>query len=277
MNRFIVRWITPPTFEDERKTRTASLVNISLLVLLAGALLFFIVAAAFSAESRPLINRVLSMAVVTMIGLKIFLHLGLVRLAGTLLSLMIWLSFTIPLFVFDGIRDAALTGYFIVIVMTSLMLGSKALIGFTALILLSVAGAFYAEDTGVIAGIPGPPDPLDFATVLITLGVTSLLTGAAMHLINEMYARARRNEAAVFETNRQLETLLARVKTLRGLLPICAHCKKIRDDTGYWNQVETYITQHSEADFSHGICPECAEKYFPDMDLYGDNETGARK
>jgi hypothetical protein len=51
---------------------------------------------------------------------------------------------------------------------------------------------------------------------------------------------------------------------LRGLLPICASCKKIRDDKGYWNQMETYIEAHSEADFSHGVCPECMERLYPE-------------
>jgi hypothetical protein len=58
----------------------------------------------------------------------------------------------------------------------------------------------------------------------------------------------------------ELEAALANVKALSGLLPICAWCKKIRDDKGYWQQVEVYVTEHSEADFSHGICPECAAK-----------------
>jgi len=57
----------------------------------------------------------------------------------------------------------------------------------------------------------------------------------------------------------------AQVKTLRGLLPICANCKKIRDDRGYWNQIESYVREHSEAEFSHGICPECAAKLYPDF------------
>ncbi len=52
-------------------------------------------------------------------------------------------------------------------------------------------------------------------------------------------------------------------KVLRGLLPICSNCKKIRDDDGYWNNIESYIKIHSEADFTHGICPECTEKLYP--------------
>jgi hypothetical protein len=53
------------------------------------------------------------------------------------------------------------------------------------------------------------------------------------------------------------------VRTLRGILPICASCKKIRDDKGYWNQLESYIRDHSEAEFSHSLCPECIEKLYP--------------
>jgi len=70
----------------------------------------------------------------------------------------------------------------------------------------------------------------------------------------------------------ELKQALANVKQLTGLLPICSHCKKIRDDKGYWNQIEVYIDQHSEARFSHGICQECARKYYPDFDLYRDEK-----
>lgn len=57
------------------------------------------------------------------------------------------------------------------------------------------------------------------------------------------------------------------LKILRGILPICASCKKIRDDKGYWAQIETYVRQHSEAEFSHSLCPDCAKKLYPTMDL----------
>ena len=65
----------------------------------------------------------------------------------------------------------------------------------------------------------------------------------------------------------ELEEALAKVKQLQGLLPICAYCKKIRDDRNYWQQVEAYISSHSEAQFSHGICPECHERVVkPEME-----------
>ncbi len=61
----------------------------------------------------------------------------------------------------------------------------------------------------------------------------------------------------------QLQDALTNIKTLHGLLPICSLCKKIRDDTGYWNQIESYLRKYSNADFSHGICPDCLNKRFP--------------
>ncbi len=61
----------------------------------------------------------------------------------------------------------------------------------------------------------------------------------------------------------ELEEALSEVKTLSGLLPICSSCKKIRDDNGYWHQIELYIQAHSEAEFSHGICLDCAKELYP--------------
>ena len=73
------------------------------------------------------------------------------------------------------------------------------------------------------------------------------------------------------QTMQALKDALSQVKQLRGLLPICMYCKKIRDDNGYWNQLEAYLGQHSEAEFSHGICQECAKEHYPGLDLYDDN------
>jgi PleD family two-component response regulator len=66
-------------------------------------------------------------------------------------------------------------------------------------------------------------------------------------------------------TMEELKDALSKVKTLSGLLPICSNCKKVRDDQGYWNQIEVYVGQHSEASFSHGVCPECTELLYPQM------------
>ena len=64
--------------------------------------------------------------------------------------------------------------------------------------------------------------------------------------------------------NVRLEKALREVKALQGLLPICAHCKNIRNDQGYWQQIEEYLGEHSLASFSHGLCPDCARKLYPE-------------
>ena len=75
-------------------------------------------------------------------------------------------------------------------------------------------------------------------------------------------------EKALLHERNELQKALSEVKTLRGFLPICSSCKKIRDDTGYWNRLEAYIHDHTEAQLSHGICPDCAEKLYPDLKIY---------
>jgi phosphoserine phosphatase RsbU/P len=75
---------------------------------------------------------------------------------------------------------------------------------------------------------------------------------------------------------KELHQALDHVKTLRGIVPICTYCKKIRDDQGYWDQVEVYVRDHTEAKFSHGICPECAKNRYPEFvqdDAKVKNET----
>lgn len=83
------------------------------------------------------------------------------------------------------------------------------------------------------------------------------------------YTHALEKEISVRrQTERELQKSFDEIKTLRGILPICAYCKKIRDDTGYWNQIESYIQTRSEAEFSHGMCPECSDKLYGNEDWY---------
>ena len=79
----------------------------------------------------------------------------------------------------------------------------------------------------------------------------------------EMLARQVMSRLELRRVSNQLAEALEHVKTLHGMLPICAWCKRIRDDHGYWSQVEAYVKQHSDAEFTHGICPECLEKVRP--------------
>jgi CheY-like chemotaxis protein len=88
--------------------------------------------------------------------------------------------------------------------------------------------------------------------------------------------RAERERDRAIE---ELNAAMANIKTLKGLLPICASCKKIRDDQGYWNQVESYISTHSEVQFSHSVCPECAKKLYPEYyeDMFPEGDRGENK
>jgi len=99
--------------------------------------------------------------------------------------------------------------------------------------------------------------------------------GTAIENAN-LYRQTKKTVELLKETQRERERLiqnlqkaLAEVNTLSGLIPICSYCKNIRDDTGYWSQIEAYIQEHSGAEFSHSICPACAKKYFPEYKLYG--------
>lgn len=93
------------------------------------------------------------------------------------------------------------------------------------------------------------------------------VTEQTEHLIIEIDER-KRAEIEKEKLISDLQIALSEVKKLSGLLPICSSCKNIRDDKGYWNQIESYIHEHSEAEFSHSICPECAKKLYPDLDIY---------
>jgi hypothetical protein len=92
---------------------------------------------------------------------------------------------------------------------------------------------------------------------LVVLAFLGALFGAHRFRVRALEARERELEARVEEE-------LSQIKILKGLLPICAVCKKVRDDSGYWNQMETYIREHSQADFSHGICPDCIPTIYPE-------------
>jgi len=90
------------------------------------------------------------------------------------------------------------------------------------------------------------------------------LLESSQELRNEIEER-RRTEDRLREEKNKLKEAMSKIKVLSGLLPICAHCKKIRDDDGYWNQIESYIDKHSDAEFSHSVCPDCVGIYYADL------------
>ena len=87
---------------------------------------------------------------------------------------------------------------------------------------------------------------------------------STIHDISERRASEREREKLIQE----LKTALNEIKTLKGIVPICSQCKKIRDDNGYWNRLEAYIEKHSDASFSHSMCPDCSDKFYGEEDWY---------
>jgi len=94
--------------------------------------------------------------------------------------------------------------------------------------------------------------------------IIEILIGLSIIVI--IYTRSiKKYDERQKEMINSLQKALSEVKELKGLLPICSSCKKIRDDSGYWNQIENFISEHSDAEFSHGLCPDCAHTLYPDL------------
>ena len=106
--------------------------------------------------------------------------------------------------------------------------------------------------------------PVDKIELLVR--VKSLLRIKSYH--DDLLEREAKYKKVAIE----LQEAIVKVKTLSGMLPICSNCKKIRDDEGYWNEIESYINKHSEAEFTHSICPKCVKKLYPDLKLYDAQE-----
>lgn len=103
---------------------------------------------------------------------------------------------------------------------------------------------------------------IDFITKPVNRIELLARAAAALALKKEMDCRKTREEE-LRRSNDELQQALREVKVLRGLIPICASCKKIRNDSGFWQQLEDYIGEHTEAEFSHGICQPCVKKLYP--------------
>jgi hypothetical protein len=124
------------------------------------------------------------------------------------------------------------------------------------------------------------PDPLDqqlASNLILVMGIlfslsASLFAWSIESSRNRLEVRVRERTEELEKRNAELETALREIKTLRGLIPICASCKKIRTDDGLWEKVEVYLEEHSEARFSHGLCRECAKKVY--LEFQAQKEKG---
>jgi hypothetical protein len=128
-------------------------------------------------------------------------------------------------------------------------------------LILTVMWEFWLEDItfGFINVDHGPEDLTERVEYIVTSSIFVLIA-----LIVPLWIIIR-DVSKLERATIKLQGALDNVRTLEGLLPICASCKNIRNDNGYWQKVEVYIREHSKAKFSHSICPECAHQLYPDL------------
>ena len=118
--------------------------------------------------------------------------------------------------------------------------------------------------------VPGMTNTVSIIGVLLqSFSIAMLPWSLSFALFNGViglyYGTNKVEKMAREEVIKDLQKALAEVKTLSGLLPICSSCKNIRNDEGYWQQIEDYISKHSDLDFTHGICGECVKKLYPEL------------
>jgi len=162
-----------------------------------------------------------------------------ISICVTLISIIFIVDLILPLGVAGGVL-------YIVVVLVSLRLNNSKLTMYIASFcsLLVTFGYFYSPEGGELWKVL-----TNRALALFAIWVTTLLS---LKIIRESQKE---------------------IKILRGFLPICSSCKNIRDDDGYWNQIESYIHAHSEAQFSHGICPDCFKELYPGYEYKGAEQS----
>lgn len=139
------------------------------------------------------------------------------------------------------------------------------------LFIIIIAAIFIAE--GVVMLTLSLLPPLSLYTEAVVDSLLLIIISFPMLyllLLKPFKAYVEERKKAELERERligELQDALRNIKTLTGLLPICASCKRIRDDKGYWNRIEKYIEDHSDAMLSHGICPECMKRLYPEVDI----------
>ncbi len=266
------RAFRPPEFPaDPEKTRRARLFHICYLFCTAWLVLTLFGNVA-GRQVNDLISALLGLALV--LGLVPYLW---VRRGHLDAGAAIWLGYaflvsTLGLAMLGTIRAPSLGFYLILVLCAGFVFGGRGMSVMVGASSLAVAGLIVAQNRG---WLPVPDYRVTvtqwvtatafFACVGgLTLAATRQIRAALAQVQREIVVR-RQTEADLREANRRLEEALHNVKTLKGLLPLCAWCRKVREDEGYWSALENYVAAHTDTTFTHGICPECKAKHFGDF------------
>lgn len=174
-----------------------------------------------------------------------------------------WLSTLIAIFLVDTTRPAHYSVHFFVDIMALLL--SYIMMPNQLSYQLGPALLFTTLSLGYFFYFKYVQDTNERQLVFTSYIMVNVIGGILSWRLN--FERRKRYLASMDlqQTNNELEKALTEIKTLRGIVPICAKCKKIRDDKGYWNQLEAYMETHLDAEFSHGLCPDCMRELYPEV------------
>ena len=161
-----------------------------------------------------------------------------------------------------------------ILLLAGFVLTTVALLGVRAGIVAAISSVLTITITGTLAVSDQMPVKIDHSLYAINttswitaVVVFALISGIGLLLIGRMYKILNESLLLVAEQKETLEHTLSQIKQLEGIIPICAYCHSIRDDEGAWGQLESYIANHTEATFSHGVCPGCIDKARSDFGL----------
>jgi hypothetical protein len=287
-SRFIRQWIAPPVFEgDPEKTRRAAWLNTALLTLLT-LMPVVVLGALFGRHVPAAVAGVDLCLLAASLVLRAVMRRGRVTQASVWLLALATIGVTVILARLGTVRAPAATMYLQIVITAGLLTGLSGMIATITVCSLAVVGLIVAGNAGILP----TPDYSVGITQAVTHTAAFAWTGGLMyaairslqlavaHAESELAGRVRAEgelaqhlvrleetvrgrTAELTLVNGQLRDSLANVTTLAGIIPICMHCRKIRDDAGYWGLLEQFIRNHTETEFSHGICPDCLAKHYP--------------
>ncbi len=273
MCKHIRQLIEPTAYEDDERKRVAALLYpVSLSVMLVGILAC--AAALYLGDVAA--GGALAVTILGAFGSRLLARRGQLRGATLLLLLVILGVLDFLVYYSDGIHDIALIAYPALIIVSGLLLDRRAFIVHMVLIVLSLLTMGIFEISGLIVNrFSEYTSHGDLVYLFIILFPTAALARQLSKSIAGNLDKIHSSKLALDKKNRELQDALDKITVLDGLLPICAYCKKIRDDKGDWQQVEVYIHTHSDVDFSHSVCPECYQKELDAMGCHGSKTSDA--
>jgi hypothetical protein len=193
----------------------------------------------------------------------IFLKTGSFRWIGNSVAMVVWVSMSMQISISGGLHSPMVPWLLVAPVSAYLVDYRLAGIFWSGIIILTTLFFSGFERLGLVYLNLCPAEKDNIFTVIVLAGFFLFV----IILVGLFELERQKNITYQARITQNLQIALAEVKELSGMLPICASCKKIRDDTGYWAQLETYIMEHSKAAFTHSICPDCFRRLYPELNL----------